>query len=245
MILPLEGSTATPHGLPKLAAAPVLSAEPWLPPASVVTLPRGVASLMRLLPVSATTITPLDGITATPCGWLKLAAAPPASVVAMPEEGSTIIMRLLFLSATTIMPLDGTTATPIGMVKPVASVETTPRGVTSRTQLLPESATTIAPEGITATPAGLLKDAAAPVPSVNAANPLPASVVTIPKGVTSRMRWFFSSLTTIAPLEGDTATPYGPLKLAPAPVPSANPWPLPASVVMTPTGVTSRMRLLP
>ena len=97
-----------------------------------------------------------------------------------------------------------------------------------------ESATTITPlEGITATPAGQLKLAVVPVPSAKEASPLPASVVTTPRGVTSRMRWL--SATTITPLEEIAATPYRELKLADVPVPSANAsLPLPASVLTTP-----------
>ena len=63
---------------------------------------------------------------------------------------------------------------------------------------------------------------------------------------TSRMRWFCESATTMAPLEGITATPKGKLKPAAAPVPSSDEVPLPASVVTPPPGyVTSLMRLLP
>ena len=69
--------------------------------------------------------------------------------------------------------------------------------------------TTMPLEGITATPVGMLKLAAVPVPSVNASLPLPASVVTTPSGVTSRMRWLCSSATTTMPFEGITATPNG------------------------------------
>jgi hypothetical protein len=97
MITPFEGITAIEYGLKKLAAVPAPSAKAWFPlPASVVTLPRGVTRRMRWLCESATTITPLEGTTATPCGWLKLAAAPvpsanplslPASVVTMPLFG--------------------------------------------------------------------------------------------------------------------------------------------------------------
>ena len=53
------------------------------------------------------------------------------------------------------------------------------------------------------------------------------------------------SATTTMLLEGITATPAGPRKLAAVPVPSAYAaLPLPASVVVTPRGVTSRMRWL-
>jgi hypothetical protein len=113
-------------------------------------------------------------------------------------------MRLLFESATMMVPLEGFTATPYGLLKladlpspkvglplPV-SVVTTPRGVTSRMRLLNVSATTMTPlEGITATAVGLLKPAAAPVPSANMATPVPARVVTTPRGETSLIRWLF------------------------------------------------------
>ena len=100
-ISPLKGITATPDGLLKLAAVPVPSAyPPPLFPVSVVTTPEvGFTSRMRLLPSSATTIRPLEGITASPAKLLKLAAVPvpsakellplPASVVTAPEEGFT------------------------------------------------------------------------------------------------------------------------------------------------------------
>ena len=211
-------------------------------------------------------ITLLEGITTTPCGVLKLAAAPepsantplplPTSVVTIPM-GVTSRMRLLKASHTTMTLLEGITAIPCGLLKlaaePVpsakaalplpASVVTTPRGVTSRMRLFHVSATTMMPlEGSTTTPFGPLNLAAAPVPSAKVALPLPASVVTTPRGVTSLMRLLPSSATTIMPLEGITATPAGPLKPAAAPVPS--PLPPPASVVTTPRGVTRRMRLL-
>jgi len=158
---------------------------------------------------------PLEGITATPTGWLKLAPAPVPSVEKPP-------------------PLP-------------ASVVTTPLGVTSRMRLFPASATTKTPlEGITATPIGLRNDAAVPMPSKNVELPLPASVVTAPRGVTSRMRWLSVSATTITPLDGITATPDGLLNLAVVPVPSAEAaLPLPASVATTPRGVTRRMQWFP
>ena len=78
-------------------------------------------------------------------------------------------------------------------------------------RLLPESETTIAPlEVITATPFGYLKFATRPMPLANAPLPLPASVVTTPRGDTSRMRWLPESATTTTPLEGITAIPSGP-----------------------------------
>ena len=59
-----------------------------------------------------------------------------------------------------------------------------------------------------------------------------------------RMRWFPLSTTAIAPLAGVKASPVGLLKLAAAPMPSANAaLPLPASVVTTPeVESTSRTR---
>ena len=82
-----------------------------------------------------------------------------------------------------------------------------------------------------------------PVPSAYPYEPLPASVLTTPPGVTLRMRWLLVSATTMLPL-GSRATPEGLLKDAPVPVPSANPCQFPASDVTTPRGVTTRMRLL-
>jgi hypothetical protein len=117
-----------------------------------------------------------------------------------------------------------------------------------RMRLLLESTTTIKLlEGITATPRGLQKLAAEPTPSANALLPLPPRVVTAPEvGSTSRTRLLSSSATTTMPLKGITATPRGLLKLAAAPMPSANAAaPLPASVMTAPElGSTSRMRLL-
>ena len=137
-----------------------------------------MTSRMRWLAQSATMITLLEGITTTPCGVLKLAAAPEPS-------------------ANTPLPLP-------------TSVVTIPMGVTSLMRWLSYSVTTTTPlEGITAIPSGLRKLAAAPMPSANAALPLPASVVTTPRGVTRRMRLFDESATTIMLLEGITATPIG------------------------------------
>ena len=159
-------------------------------------------------------------------------------------------------------PVEGITATPTGAqnvaavpvpsanaVLPLpASVVATPRGVTSRMRWLPKSATTITPDdGMTEIPVGAAKAAAAPVPSAKVWPPLPASVVTTPRGVTNLMRLLFVSATTITLLEGITETSHGWLKLAAVPVPSAKSPELlrPASVVTTPPGyVTSRMRKL-
>lgn len=82
--------------------------------------------------------------------------------------------------------------------------------MTSRIRLLYKSATTITPlEGIAATPYGLLKLAAAPKPFAKPLLLLPASVVTTPRGVTSRMQLLFVSATAIASLEEITVTPSG------------------------------------
>ena len=64
-------------------------------------------------------------------------------------------------------------------------------------------------DGITATLDGWSKLAAVPVPFAKVSLPLPASVVTTPKGVTRRMRWLNWSATTMTPLIATTATPYG------------------------------------
>ena len=177
-IMPLEGSTTTPAGLLKLALAPAPSAKDALPlPASVVTRPWGVMRRIRWLPVSETTMSPLEGTTATRLGLLKRAAVPepsakaadppPASVTTRPR-GEISKMRLLPESATTMVSLKGTTATSDGAekAKVPARVETTPRGVMSRMREFPWSATTTLPlEGSTAMPVGLMKRADVPGPS--------------------------------------------------------------------------------
>ena len=124
-----------------------------------------------------------------------------------------------------------------------ATVVTTPPGVNLRMRLLYQSAKKTLPMESTATPQGPHSDAPVPVPSANAAEPLPASVLTTPPGVTLRMRLFDESPTITLPLESK-ATPKGLLNLAAVPVPSDAPDtpPLPASVVTTPKGVTLRIR---
>jgi hypothetical protein len=117
----LEGITATPRGFQKRALGPTPSANaPPQQPASKLTPPPGVTSLMSWLDWSATTTTPLEAMTATPVGKKNFAAVPvpsaypavlPASVETEPEAGSTIRMRWFRESATNIAPLEGTTAT--------------------------------------------------------------------------------------------------------------------------------------
>ncbi len=58
-----------------------------------------------------------------------------------------------------------------------------------RMRLFKKSATMTLPLLSTATPVGRLNEAPVPTPLANAADPLPASVVTTPPGVTLRMRW--------------------------------------------------------
>ena len=76
-IFPFE-STATPFRVPNFAFEPVPSTiEPsHVVPASVVTTPAGVINRIRALFVSATTMTPVEGITATARGTQKLAFEP-------------------------------------------------------------------------------------------------------------------------------------------------------------------------
>ena len=71
---------------------------------------------------------------------------------------------------------------------------------------------------------------------------VPASVVTTPVVVIFRTVWLLESATKTLPAPS-TATPWGPLKWAPAPVPSALPDKpaVPASVVTTPVAVIFRM----
>ncbi len=109
-------------------------------------------------------------------------------------------MRLLTLSAIKMLPL-ASMATPTGQLKiaavPVPSakapaplparVVTTPPGETFRTRLLPQSPTTTLPPASMPTPEGQLKEADSPSPLANAIDPLPASELTAPEGVTLRI----------------------------------------------------------
>ena len=215
---------------------------------------------------SATKRLPLAS-TSTPRGLLKEAAAPtpsryaanplPASVLTKPP-GVIFLIQLLPASATKMLPL-APTATPRGLSKeataPVpsanaadplpASVLTTPPDVILRMRLLAWSATKILLLASMSTLLGRENEAPAPVPSANAADPLPAKVVTTPPGVTLRTRWLSLSATK-ALLDASMVKPQGPLNEAVAPVPSKNvAVPLPASKVTEPAGEILRIRLLP
>ena len=91
-IAPSDGITATPAGHPKLADVPVPSAKAWVPlPARVLTTPLGETTRMRLLSRSETTKAPLEGMTATPRGYLKLAAVPvPSAKAALPLPANVL-----------------------------------------------------------------------------------------------------------------------------------------------------------
>jgi hypothetical protein len=155
-----------------------------------------------------------------------------------------------------MVPL-ASTATPLGLknAAPVplpsanafvllpARVVTTPPGDTLRMRLFAESATITLPLASMATPVGSLNAAPTPVPSANAYDPLPASVVTTPPGVTLRIRLLSLSATITLPL-ASMATPVGYEKEASVPAPSAKKPYIPASVVTTLPGVTLRMRKL-
>ena len=115
-------SQATPHGQLNSAAVPVPSTEPAVvppaapPPASVVTLRVARAMMrMRLAERSATMRTVPAASTATPYGWLKVAAEPmpsatpaaaamgappPATTETAPDGSATARMTLLLVSET-------------------------------------------------------------------------------------------------------------------------------------------------
>ena len=219
---------------------------------------------MRLLPLSAINRVPLAA-TAIPEGPLNEAPVPmPSANAAAPlpayvttPVGVTRRMRLLPESEIYMLPLEST-AMPLGLLKaapvpapslnaaapPPASVLTVPPGVTFRTRLLDVSATNTLPAASTATANGVLNEAAVPVLSAKAGDPLPASVLTTPPGDTLRTRCPKSTTYTVPP--ASTATPRGSVNNAPVPAPSANPAvPLPASVLTSPPGVNFRMRWFP
>ena len=133
----------------------------------------------------------------------------------------------------------GAANTPVGWVTICGALEKLP----SRTRSLSVSSTYRLPLPSTAMPDGPLKSALAPVPSVlPARDGVPASVVTTPAGVISRMVLPFSSQTKRLPF-ASIVIPSGTLNRAAVPVPSVLPElpPLPAMVVTTPPGVIFRM----
>ena len=99
---------------------------------------------------------------------------------------------------------------------------------------------------LTATPVGLcsLASVAGPPSPANPATPLPATVVIVPSGSMRRMRWFPASAMNTLP-SWSSATPVGYCRLAAVagpPSPRNEGMPLPAIVVIVPSGVTRRIR---
>jgi hypothetical protein len=117
---------------------------------------------------------------------------------------------------------------------------------TARTRLLPPSPTkSVTSAASMATPTGAENSAPPRAgPSAKPATTLPAYVLTLPQGLTTRTRPEMYSATYSCPLTGPTAIPVGRLKVAAAPTPSMPPaTPLPASVATTPYAiVTMRSR---
>jgi hypothetical protein len=126
-----------------------------------------------------------------------------------------------------------------------------PSRPTRRTRSLRESAIRTSPPGPTATPLGeASRPFVARPPSPLKSWSVPATVEIVPFGETRRIRWFPVSAMTNPP-SGIVATPDGPSSDAAAagpPSPSPSSWsprwtPLPAAVVIVPSGATRRTRL--
>ena len=202
-ICALDESTATLHGVSKLAAEPVPSAKPPLQslpqPARVETTPDGETRRTRPFAESATTMSPL-GSKAAPVGLLNKAPVPvpsenpaippaiprrPAMVVTTPAA-ETIRIRWLPVSGTTRLPLDGSKTRP----------------------------TAIGPKFVA-------NCATVPTPSALPGTELPTKVETLPRGVMRRI--VLLSATAITPLTGETANADGLEKDASNPVPSFAP----------------------
>ena len=180
-------------------------------------------------------------------------------MVVTAPAGLTARSRALTLSATNAVP-PPSTATPDGVLKraaaPVASTksfiplspasdDTRPAAVATRTRA-PSVKVTLSP-GAAATPRGAARRALAPTPSaVPDTVVTPASVDTLPSGVTRRsVRPGAASATTAFPFVS-TVTAVGALKDAAEPTPLAPPGSAaPASVDTTPAGEMIRRRLLP
>jgi len=192
-----------------------------VPPARVVTAPAGVTTRTRLLLRSATHTLPVAASSARPHGRLNCADVPTPSAV--PEF------------------CGGMPGMPPTDAAPPASVVTAPLATTTlRTALFDSSATyRVAPDASTATPRGLLNCAAAPAPSAKPDEPLPASDVTAPAGVTTRTLWLPVSATYRLPA-ASSARPVGDDRRATVPVPSTLPaLPPPTNVVTPPVAMTS------
>ena len=114
---------------------------------------------------------------------------------------------------------------------------------TLRTRLLPSSTTYSVPRD-TATSTGACRAAAVPVPSVEAATPLPHSVVTAPEARSiTRILWLPRSATKAAAESPATSMPMGWLKAAALPTPSAHAAAaLPASARTRPSTAARRTR---
>ena len=118
----------------------------------------------------------------------------------------------------------------------------------SRTRRLPKSAINRSPEGFTLMPWGSASDADVPGPPSppKAEVPLPAAVVIMPLGETSRIRLLLESAMRTFP-NASTATPNGKssdANVAGPPSPEKPTLPLPAIVAMIPLAETFRIRLL-
>ena len=186
----------------------------------------------------------------------KEEVTPPPRVVTMPR-GLIARMRLLEASATSRLPLAAreswrgllnAATLPVPSAHAAlplpAKVKTVPLGRMSRMRLFCVSPTKTFPLPSAATPDGL-RNVASLIPTPLAKGvelPLPARVVTVPRGVILRMRLLPESATYTTPAES-TARPEGERKLAKVPCPSAQvATPLPANVLVAPAGVSLLMR---
>ena len=195
-----------------------------------------------LPPDSPTRMTPA-AVTARPCGVLNAAAVPNPLVVAERPEPASVETapmgdmertRWLPPSTTRTLPVARSTATEWGRLKaaavPVASVHAaapdpasavvTPDRDTRRIRFPNDSATTALSDASTSTPFGKCIDANVPTPLTDVDAPSPASVVTLPSKVTTRMRLLRASATISEPSE-NCATSWAWLNAALVPTPSA------------------------
>ena len=160
-------------------------------------------------------------------------------------DPTSVTMRWLLWSATNTAPA-GLMKTDVGLFKTPPTVVTASESVSiARRRLLAASATyTKAPLAVTHKPYGELNSALLPTPLVEPAVLLPASVVTVSVAVSStRTRLLAASAMYSSAPEEESDRPFGWLKRAIVPTPSAKLAAPPASVVTAPVGVMSRTRL--
>ena len=203
-----DGSTATPLRSRRWTPAPRFG------PISNAGRPLGWNALTRLFPVSATTMRPDAGSTATPSGPLN----EPIALPSCPNESSRVplgwnaTMSLRRVNATNMRPDRGSMATELGFERSLLTMPPCPNessrvplGWNALMRWRAVSATMMRPSGPTATPRGTRMSTSKGTLGYRPPN-LKSNVAL---GWNIWIREFSVSATTMRPDAGSTATPRG------------------------------------